>query len=345
MTELVIYAPNIHTGGGAIILNDLLSSLSDLKVKLIVDARYDFQVKCEILYVQSTIFDRMKTEFTLPKICKNAKYILFFGGLPPMRSSGIRSGIFIQNRYLLDGFSFNLKIPKKIWLRLFLERLWLKILLPRVDDFFVQTETMQTLVSKYLGKNSDIVKVNSGKSYLRSLKKQKKSTLINQTPSFFYPASAEPHKNHSKLFLAWVMLAETKPKNQSILFVTLSNSEFEKLHRQVNQLSSIINLGKINHDKILSTYPNVSALIFPSFFESLGLPLIEAQSFGIPIIAAEKDYVRDLVLPTETFDPSSSRSIFRAVERFTVKNLLCLDIWKDRISLEEKMISLTTKNY
>ena len=59
-----------------------------------------------------------------------------------------------------------------------------------------------------------------------------------------------------------------------------------------------------------------NALIFPSYFESFGLPLLEAKNLNIDIVASEKDYVRDMVDPKETFDPSSSNSIARAIKRY-----------------------------
>jgi hypothetical protein len=36
----------------------------------------------------------------------------------------------------------------------------------------------------------------------------------------------------------------------------------------------------------------------------------------LPVLASELDYVRDLIEPAETFDPSSPVSIARAVRRF-----------------------------
>ena len=42
-----------------------------------------------------------------------------------------------------------------------------------------------------------------------------------------------------------------------------------------------------------------------NFFESFGLPLLEASSIDLPIIASESDYVRDVCEPAQTFDPNS----------------------------------------
>ena len=53
-----------------------------------------------------------------------------------------------------------------------------------------------------------------------------------------------------------------------------------------------------------------------SFVESFGMPLIEAKQLGLAIVAAELDYVRDVVTPIETFNPNSSVSIFLSVLRY-----------------------------
>ena len=78
---------------------------------------------------------------------------------------------------------------------------------------------------------------------------------------------------------------------------------------------NIVNLGQLNSIEVSALYDQSAALIYPSTTESLGLPLIEANERKLPIIAAELDYVRDVVTPVETFDPHSHVSIARAVKR------------------------------
>lgn len=79
---------------------------------------------------------------------------------------------------------------------------------------------------------------------------------------------------------------------------------------------NITNLDNLSHQDVLAFYKKVDALIYPSTFESFGLPLIEARQAGLPILAPELDYVRDLVDPEQTFDPASPISISRAVKQF-----------------------------
>lgn len=62
-------------------------------------------------------------------------------------------------------------------------------------------------------------------------------------------------------------------------------------------------------------YGQSRAAIYPSLFESFGLPLLEAKEAGLPVLASERDYVRDVIEPNITFDPLSPLSIARAVMR------------------------------
>ena len=72
----------------------------------------------------------------------------------------------------------------------------------------------------------------------------------------------------------------------------------------------------IERKNLLKLYKQSAALIFPSFIESYGLPLVEARYYKLPVIASELDYVRDILDPVETFDPRSAKSISRSVKRF-----------------------------
>jgi glycosyltransferase involved in cell wall biosynthesis len=78
----------------------------------------------------------------------------------------------------------------------------------------------------------------------------------------------------------------------------------------------VTDLGQVPHTEMLRYYAGARALFFASYAESYGIPLLEAQSAGLPIIAAELDFVRDICVPVESFDPCSPVSMARAVKRF-----------------------------
>jgi len=136
---------------------------------------------------------------------------------------------------------------------------------------------------------------------------------------FVYVASGEAHKNHRKLIEAWRLLAEVGCRPS--LALTLDVDAYPGLCRYIDQYVedhslAVVNLGTLPHDSVDILYRAAGAMIYPSTSESFGLPLIEAAQRGLPIVASELDFVRDVVEPVETFDPNSSVSIVRAVRRF-----------------------------
>ena len=45
----------------------------------------------------------------------------------------------------------------------------------------------------------------------------------------------------------------------------------------------------------MGLYKNADALLFPSYIETLGLPLLEAAAFGLPVLAADVDYAHEVL--------------------------------------------------
>jgi glycosyltransferase involved in cell wall biosynthesis len=103
------------------------------------------------------------------------------------------------------------------------------------------------------------------------------------------------------------------------LILTIDSRKYTQLWDFIHEKVSINQLHIKNiykNELVNELYKKADALIYPSLFESFGLPIIEARSFNLPVLASELDYVRDLIDPEETFDPNSPGSIFRAVKRF-----------------------------
>jgi glycosyltransferase involved in cell wall biosynthesis len=135
-------------------------------------------------------------------------------------------------------------------------------------------------------------------------------------------ASGEAHKNHLALLEAWELLAESglRPSLALTLDPRVDTELCGRIRRSANRQRLAISIcGPLSAASIQRLYGCSQALIYPSLKESLGLPLVEAARAGLPIIASERDYVRDVVVPVQTFDPSSPRSIARAVRRFLEK--------------------------
>jgi len=132
-------------------------------------------------------------------------------------------------------------------------------------------------------------------------------------------ATGGAHKNHRGLIEAWCLLAEEG--FFPLLRLTLDVSQNQDLCLYIEAMCQkfglkVINEGALSHAQVLSLYNKVDALIYPSTFESFGLPLVEARQASLRVLAPELDYVRDVLDPEQTFDPRSPVSIARAVKRF-----------------------------
>ena len=61
-------------------------------------------------------------------------------------------------------------------------------------------------------------------------------------------------------------------------------------------LESVVDcIGSIPYEELLTYYKRCNGLLFPSKLESFGLPLVEAAIFGVPVIAADLPYAREVL--------------------------------------------------
>lgn len=308
-----IHAPNIHQGGGRALLSDLLK-VGNETFSCILDSRMEMPNSHAghlLKMVAPSLLARLKAEFWLRSQVQADDTVLCFGNLPPLFPNKGKVTVFLQNRYMFgphnySGFSLGSR------LRLALERCWFRWCMRSSYQIVVQSQTMQQELRQALGFESRVL------PFLPAMQTQASDISIDQTFDFVYVSSAEPHKNHRALIQAWVQLA-AKGIRPSLALTVDHNSAFTVVaeieqHKQLHQLA-IHNFGTLPPGQVHALYKNSKALIFPSKLESYGLPLLEARQLGLPILASELDYVRDVVQPEQTFDPNSPTSIARAVMR------------------------------
>lgn len=310
--RLIIHAPNINSGGGKMLIVDLLKHV-DQTVILLVDARFDRLAKLnkniEVIRVKPNLYSRLAAEFHLMRLCKRDDIVLCFGNLPPLLPVPGHVTTYVQNRYLVDSQAGSFNFTRQ-GLKIFIEKIWLKYFL-RNSAVFVQTETMKLLTEKALKTQVRIMPFFPSDFVI---KKQK----AEQKYDYLYVATGEGHKNHRRLINAWLLLAGNNIYPS--LRLTLCKIRDKALLSWIEQQARVHQLNIVNEpvlqDRVSDLYAEAGALIYPSLFESFGLPLLEAKANNLPIIASERDYVRDVIIPDYTFDPTSGRSIFRAVLRY-----------------------------
>jgi glycosyltransferase involved in cell wall biosynthesis len=321
---LFIHAPNVHTGGGRTLLASLLETATgNLDLKVTLDERLELLssslAEADIKRVKSSILGRIGAELWLRRNVKPGDLVLCFGNLPPLFKLPGRVIVFVQNRLLVDQVNLE-QFSTWLKLRVTLERYWLAHRLMNLDELIVQTPSMKSLLEDIVegrAKVSVLPFVANRKGYRRSIPLV--DAPVEREFDFVYVASGEPHKNHRRLVKAWCMLA-TEELYPSLL-LTLDDTQSSGLCSWIEQKVAryklkIINHGNFDFDHIAQIYDKAGAMIYPSTIESFGLPLVEARQSGLPVLASELDYVRDVLDPEQSFNPKSSISMARAVKRF-----------------------------
>ena len=320
--RLFIQAVNIHQGGGRKLLEGLLGDIDfdECEYVLILDARMPLPLNVGsntlVRQIKHSVFQRLVNEAWLFRNTRSGDHVLCFGNLPPLFRLQAFTSVFLQNRYLIDRVGLS---GFAAWdrLRITFERLWLRFAHMHANEYLVQTPSMQRLMNVLCHGRVPITVIPFAVAQVPAKAVRYGSSISYD--KFIYVASGEPHKNHKRLINAWCLLAQENifPK----LFLTLDKNVYSELSVWIEEKVkdhklSVDNLGILSSEALSDIYAKTGALIYPSTFESLGLPLIEAEQAGIPILASELDYVRDVVSPVQTFNPESAISIAKAVKRF-----------------------------
>jgi glycosyltransferase involved in cell wall biosynthesis len=282
-----------------------------------------------VTWVDPRVASRLMAEVSLRKVSVAGTTVLCFHGLPPLLPNDARVVVFLQNRNYL-GLNPLSQFSLKTRLRLTFERAVCKYFRHRVSEYVVQTPSMQDAVLMWYSKAGSSNEMPSVRvlPFAEIMPVNVPRADLQPEWDFVYVSDGEAHKNHRNLLAAWQLLAEDGLRPS--LALTLSTRD-ERLKREVKNASQqydlrVVDLEHMPHDEVLELYSRSGAMIFPSTSESFGLPLVEATRAGLPVLAPEMDYVRDVCVPVQTFDPNSPVSIARAVKRFLGQPDLTVDL-------------------
>ena len=344
MISKIFNCISIHNGGGLVYLSMIHSKLDKKGNLILLDHRAKKHIKpfsnAKIKFFKKSPYrnflvfkERLKNNQIFKKNIKNLNKKIYFheyylSGIPPLIRFPISQNkvfVLFQNRNLfsyLNYFNDNLFFKFNFIVYHILHFLLINIFLKDSDTIIVQTSSMRNKISRIKPKNRIIVeknywencdfnainfsskKLNRKKGILLKIRNAAKTNNL-----FFYPASLEPHKNHKILLKSFIKLNDFSTKNFKVV-LTINPSDLPNNFRNND---FIIFIGNQPLEIIHEIYKLVDFLIFPSLNESLGLPLLEASFYKLPIIASDLEFVYDVCKPKYTFDPYSSEDIYNKI--------------------------------
>ncbi|MGO4988578.1 glycosyltransferase [Gallicola sp. Sow4_E12] len=149
----------------------------------------------------------------------------------------------------------------------------------------------------------------------------KQEDMINR--QFFYPSSALEYKNHEVIVKAVKKLIDQNINNFTVVF-TLDGNEnpnINRLHKMCKKQNLPIQfIGKINIEDVYDYYSK-SILIFPSYIETFGLPMLEASMHKSPILASDCAFSHEILDGYEKvqfFDPFDIEQLYDLMKHIIV---------------------------
>lgn len=209
----------------------------------------------------------------------------------------VKQNIYLHNPNLVNS-KYSNSLPFNYRLNKFIFKILYKLFFTNINTIFLQSNHMEknfrNIFHNYISRYP--IKFNKNLTPLSDEFKKNLKNIINSRKSLnwtkglilFYPSAYYPHKNHK--FLLNLLKNKCFSKNIKKIIFTISEND---LNIPTEYKKYIAFLGNIKFKDVIELYKSSHILFFPSYFESLGLPLIEANAIGMPILAKNEDYSQE----------------------------------------------------
>jgi glycosyltransferase involved in cell wall biosynthesis len=149
------------------------------------------------------------------------------------------------------------------------------------------------------------------------------NTIVDaKTPYFVVVGTIEPRKNHIFLLHLWRQLAERLgPSTPKLLIIGRRGWENENAIDLIERCAAIqdhvLECGSVPDVILQRLLRGASAVLFPSFAEGYGMPLIEALTLGVPVIASDLEVFREVAHDVPEFlNPLDGPSWARLIQDY-----------------------------
>lgn len=112
---------------------------------------------------------------------------------------------------------------------------------------------------------------------------------LGHRPYALFVGTLEPRKNLPKLLEAYASLS---PEIRGVCMIAIAGAQGwgrEDLDRRIAALGlspDVVRTGYVGTSELAALYANASFLVMPSLYEGFGLPIVEANGFGVPALTS-----------------------------------------------------------
>ena len=165
-------------------------------------------------------------------------------------------------------------------------------------------------------------------NFLKKINKKKTEQILKkynlQSGYVLSVGTLEPRKNIERIIQAFTELASQGQALRGCKLVIVGRrgwlaDNIYKLPEKLGIKNKVKFLGRVEDEDLPYLYNQASCLIYPSLYEGFGIPVLEAQASGCPVITSDTSSLPEVGGDAVLYiDPNSSGNLISALER--IKN-------------------------
>lgn len=105
-----------------------------------------------------------------------------------------------------------------------------------------------------------------------------------------FVGTLEPRKNLERLIKAFYQFKVKTDYKHNLIMVGEKGWKYQAIFKKVKSLNlnkEVVFTGHVTNNNLILLYNQASLLVFPSLYEGLGLPPLEAMACGCPVITSK----------------------------------------------------------
>jgi hypothetical protein len=299
----ILNATSLHKDGGFRILQ-IFKKLNFNSIYL--DVRLTNRFITPFLY-------KLYLDFFFLFTAKEKTKILYLSGTPPVVPINAHIFSCFQNDNIF--FTKNKNFLNWLFSKDFFRYLFFKLFKSNVDQWVVFSPLAKNLLLQNSIPEHKIKMIylfNDSKNIKNEKAKVKKY-------DFIYPAALLKHKNHQNLVKALIILSKENIYPKILLTLNPSEIKISGFLQLIKKFKLKIKFKYYKYNNINRAYNSANALIFPSLNETVGLPILEATYNNLTILASNRPYATQFIIPQILFEPTDPKDIAQKTKLFLNK--------------------------
>jgi glycosyltransferase involved in cell wall biosynthesis len=138
-------------------------------------------------------------------------------------------------------------------------------------------------------------------------------------PYFLYIGGGDWRKNTAGMVRGFAAFYRRDPRCRLAITCRLGKSKRSALEALAAEEGlppgAVVCTGYVSDGDLIQLVRHAEASVFPSFYEGLGLPILESYAAGTPVLGADNSAIQELVLPELLFSAACPQSLAAALGR------------------------------